>query len=97
MSIWNILWRLGLFNDHSVHFVFMWYIFYRFGIMHQEKSGNSAVVTGSVGAYAPNLRVGLSLHLQEFKKLPSGSSPTIASYNASAVKKLQLRDQRSAF
>jgi hypothetical protein len=26
--------------DHSLHFVFIWYIFSSFGIMHQEKSGN---------------------------------------------------------
>jgi hypothetical protein len=27
MSIWNILWTFGKFYDHSVHFVFIWYIF----------------------------------------------------------------------
>jgi hypothetical protein len=27
MAIWNILWRLGIFYDHLVHFVFIWYIF----------------------------------------------------------------------
>jgi hypothetical protein len=27
MAIWNILWRLGIFNDHLVHFEFIWYIF----------------------------------------------------------------------
>jgi hypothetical protein len=29
-AIWNILWRFGIFYDHLVHFVFIWYIFYRF-------------------------------------------------------------------
>jgi hypothetical protein len=38
--IWNILLPLRIFNDHWVHFVFIWYIFYGFGIMCQEKSGN---------------------------------------------------------
>jgi hypothetical protein len=40
MAIWNILWIFGTFCDHSVHIVFIWYIFSCFGIMHQEKSGN---------------------------------------------------------
>jgi hypothetical protein len=40
MDIWNILWTFVIFYDHLVHFVFVWNIFSRFGIMHQEKSGN---------------------------------------------------------
>jgi hypothetical protein len=27
MAIWNILQIFGIFYDHSVHFVFIWYIF----------------------------------------------------------------------
>jgi hypothetical protein len=27
MAIWNILWIFGIFYDHLVHFVFIWYIF----------------------------------------------------------------------
>jgi hypothetical protein len=27
MAIWNILWRFGIFYDHLVHFVLIWYIF----------------------------------------------------------------------
>jgi hypothetical protein len=27
MAIWNILWRFGIFYDHFVHFLFIWYIF----------------------------------------------------------------------
>jgi hypothetical protein len=30
--------------DHLVHFVLICYIFSSFGIMHQEKSGNPAVM-----------------------------------------------------
>jgi hypothetical protein len=30
----------GIFYDHLVHLVLIWYIFSGFGIMHQEKSGN---------------------------------------------------------
>jgi hypothetical protein len=40
MSICNILWTFGIFYDHLVHYVFIWYIFSGFGIMNQEKSGN---------------------------------------------------------
>jgi hypothetical protein len=41
MVICNILWAFGIFKDHAyAHFVFIWYIFSGFGIMHQEKSGN---------------------------------------------------------
>jgi hypothetical protein len=36
------LWTFGIFYDHSVHFVFIWYIFSSFGLIHQEKSGNPA-------------------------------------------------------
>jgi hypothetical protein len=32
-SIWNSVWRLG-------NLVAIWYIFHRFGILCQEKSGN---------------------------------------------------------
>jgi hypothetical protein len=44
MAIWNILWRFGIFYNHLVHFVFIWYIFSGFGIMYQEKSGNPALL-----------------------------------------------------
>jgi hypothetical protein len=27
MAIWNISWRFGIFYDHLVDFVFIWYIF----------------------------------------------------------------------
>jgi hypothetical protein len=40
MTICNISWTFGIFKDHTVHFVFIWYIFSDFGIMYQEKSGN---------------------------------------------------------
>jgi hypothetical protein len=40
MALWDILRTLGIFYDHLVHFVFVWYIFSGFGIAHQGKSGN---------------------------------------------------------
>jgi hypothetical protein len=36
MAIWNILLIFGIFYDHLVHCVFIWYSFSGFGIMHQE-------------------------------------------------------------
>jgi hypothetical protein len=42
MAIWNILWRIGIFYNYFVHFVFSRYIFQGFCIMYQEKSGNPA-------------------------------------------------------
>jgi hypothetical protein len=46
MSISNILQTFGIFYDHLVHFVFIWYIFSAFGIIYQEKSGNPALHLG---------------------------------------------------
>jgi hypothetical protein len=40
IDIWDILYPF-------VTFVFIWYIFSSFGIMHQEKSGNPAVGAAS--------------------------------------------------
>jgi hypothetical protein len=37
-----ILQRIGKFYGHFVHFVLIWYISPRFGILDQEKSGNPA-------------------------------------------------------
>jgi hypothetical protein len=30
MAIWNILLTFGIFYDDLIHFVFIWYIFFRF-------------------------------------------------------------------
>jgi hypothetical protein len=45
MTIWSILQQLEIFYDHLEYFVVIWYIFPRFGILDQEKSGNPAVNT----------------------------------------------------
>jgi hypothetical protein len=44
MAIWNILPIFGIFYDHLVHFVLIWYIFTGFGIMYLEKSGKPGLV-----------------------------------------------------
>jgi hypothetical protein len=38
MAICNIALTLGIFYDHIVHFVLIWYIFSGLGIMYQEKA-----------------------------------------------------------
>jgi hypothetical protein len=42
MTVWSILGPLEIFYGHLVHVVVIWYIFSRFGILGQEKSGNPA-------------------------------------------------------
>jgi hypothetical protein len=39
---WSILWPFGLFYSHLVYCMAIWYIFFRFGVLYQEKSGNPA-------------------------------------------------------
>jgi hypothetical protein len=40
MATLSILRPNGIFYTHLVHFVVMWYIFTRFGMLYREKSGN---------------------------------------------------------
>jgi hypothetical protein len=40
MAICGIFWTFGIFNNHLVHFEFIWYIISGCGILYQEKSGN---------------------------------------------------------
>jgi hypothetical protein len=51
IAIWNILWIFGIFYDHKVQFVILWYIscsfgtfISGFGIWRQEKSGNPVLL-----------------------------------------------------
>jgi hypothetical protein len=43
MAIWSVLQPFGIFCGHLEHFMVIWYIFPRFGMLHQEKSGNPGV------------------------------------------------------
>jgi hypothetical protein len=43
MSIWINLRAMGISYGHLVYFEVIWYIFPRFGILYQEKSGNPAL------------------------------------------------------
>jgi preprotein translocase subunit SecY len=47
MAILNILRTFGIFYNHLVHFMFIWFIFFGFGIMYQEQSGNPVVLARS--------------------------------------------------
>jgi hypothetical protein len=42
MAIWSILRSFGLFCGHLVYVEVIWYIFPRFGMLYQEKSGHLA-------------------------------------------------------
>jgi hypothetical protein len=44
MTIWSILLPLKIFYGHLVYFVVIWYIFPRFVILDQEKSGNPGFI-----------------------------------------------------
>jgi hypothetical protein len=39
MAIWSILQPFGMFHGNLVHFLVICYIFSRFGMLYQEKSG----------------------------------------------------------
>jgi hypothetical protein len=41
-DIWSILLPCGIFCGHLVYFTVIWYIFPRFGILYQERSGSPA-------------------------------------------------------
>jgi hypothetical protein len=38
--ICNILQPVGILSGHLIDFTVVWYVFPRFGMLHQEKSGN---------------------------------------------------------
>jgi hypothetical protein len=40
MAVWTVLRTLGIFCCHLVCLKVIWYIFSRFGMLYQEKSGN---------------------------------------------------------
>jgi hypothetical protein len=45
MASWSTYFRsFGVFCGHLVYFMVIWYIFSRFGMLHQEKSGNPALL-----------------------------------------------------
>jgi hypothetical protein len=41
-----ILWTFGIFYDHMVHLMLIWYILSGFGIMYNDKSGNPVADVG---------------------------------------------------
>jgi hypothetical protein len=53
MTTWNISWRFGIFYDHLVHFVFIWYIFSGFG----TKKNLATLVAGKKQEQLENKKV----------------------------------------
>jgi hypothetical protein len=45
-AIWSMLRPFGVFYGRLGNLVIIWYIFFRFGILYQEKSGNPAPDSG---------------------------------------------------
>jgi hypothetical protein len=58
LSIWSILLPLEIFYGNLVYFVVIWYISPRFGMLHQEKSGNPASFL--ISKYSSTLSLALS-------------------------------------
>jgi hypothetical protein len=52
MAIWNMLPPFGIFYDHLVLLVFIWYIFSRFGKLCQEKNLATLKRKGSCSEFA---------------------------------------------
>jgi hypothetical protein len=50
MASWSISWQFGTVYGHLVYFMANWYIFHRFGMLHQERSGNPARYNKVFGA-----------------------------------------------
>jgi hypothetical protein len=51
MAIWNILRLFSTFYGHFGNLVAIWYIFPRFGVLCQEKSGNTKTEDSSENAF----------------------------------------------
>jgi hypothetical protein len=62
MAILNILQIFGIFYNHLVHFVFIWYIFSCLGIMHHEKSGNPGQAV-SVSGGGKKMKMKIESHI----------------------------------
>jgi hypothetical protein len=80
MAIWYILLPIGKFNGHLLHFVVIWYIFPRFGLLYQEKFGNPVRCPSA----SPSIHVSISTlfeltprqFLNEPKLMKIGSAST---------------------
>jgi hypothetical protein len=53
MSIWNILQAFGIFHDHLVPSVFIWYIFTGLGNIYQEKNLATLLISPARPKSAP--------------------------------------------
>jgi hypothetical protein len=96
-DIWSISQPFCLIYGNLVNFVVIWYIFPRFGMLYQEKSGNPGTFVSSLfvykmsGGWGPSWLDGQKrsdplLCYQHYMKPSTGANPTVMSYNASVVK-----------
>jgi hypothetical protein len=51
MAIWSIFSPFDIFYGHLVYLGVIWYIFPRFGMLHQEKSGNPVSVLALLSVF----------------------------------------------
>jgi hypothetical protein len=86
MAVWSILRPYVILGGHLVYFVVIWYIFLRFGILYQEKSGNTGHVTADACAkfsnhtfVGRNKNLAANLHnpLQPLRNLTSTSKANL--------------------
>jgi hypothetical protein len=61
MEIWNILRPFGIFYGHFGNLALIWYIFLRFGILYQEKSGNPEYLQTDINSDERTLKTRLQL------------------------------------
>jgi hypothetical protein len=63
-AIWSILRPFGIFHYHLVNCMVIWYIFPRFGMLLQEKSGNPDSVNAIVNPHGARRFLGGKKHIQ---------------------------------
>jgi hypothetical protein len=107
MVIWNILWQFGIFYGHLEHFnaiwnilwpfgnvVVIWYIFPRFGVLSDDKSGNPGRNKKMINIKAALTRVRFddaiwSSRQEPILYTPSGVNPMYDFWSQSYVRLLE--------
>jgi hypothetical protein len=84
LVIWSISRSFGTFCGHLVNFIAIWYIFPRFGILYQEKSGNPAENSKKI---VFKVRIGCLPTCVRGSpcSVSPGANPTIAEFTATTL------------